>query len=86
APLVCVVAGAPSPEGASLLASADFRHAAAKLRNAYQLLVIDGPPADCGPGPLLALAAEADATLACLGPAESARRFPVPLTGVLQRS
>jgi hypothetical protein len=86
APLICVVAGAPSADGAALLASEGFRHAAAKLRGAYDLLVIDGPPAADGAQALRAVAAEADATLACLGPAESPRRLPVPVTGVVQRS
>ena len=86
APLVCVVAGEPTPDGAALLASEGFRHAVAKLRGAYDLLVIDGPPGDDGAEALRAVAAEADATLACLGPAESSRRFPVPVTGIVQRS
>lgn len=86
APLTCVVAGARTPDGAELLASADFRHAVTKLRSAYELLVIDGPAGDEGPGPLAVVAAEADATLACLGPSESARRFPLSVTGVVQRS
>ena len=86
APLICVVAGAPTPDGAVLLASESFRHAAAKLRGAYDLLVIDGPPGDDSAEALRAVAAEADATLACLGPSESFRRLPVPVTGIVQRS
>ncbi len=86
APLICVVAGAPSPDGAQLVACEDFRHAVAKLRSAYELVVIDGPPTDQGRESLAALQAEADATLACLGLTESARRLPLSVTGVLQRS
>ena len=43
-PLVCVVAGRPAADGAALLASEGFRHAISKLRNAYELVVLDGPP------------------------------------------
>ena len=86
APLVCVVAGAPTPDGATLLASEGFRHAAAKLRSAYELLVLDGPPTGRGEGSLKTVADQADATLACLGPSEAFKRLPVPVTGVIQRS
>ncbi|HWW67349.1 MAG TPA: hypothetical protein VNY83_05150 [Solirubrobacterales bacterium] len=86
APLVCVVAGAPTPDGATLLASEGFRHAAAKLRSAYDLLVVDGPPAGRGAKSLRAVAEQADATLACLGPGEAFKRLPVPVAGVIQRS
>ena len=85
-PLICVVAGAPTPDGAALLASEGFRHAARKLRGAYDLLVIDGPSGDDGGEALRAVAAEADATLTCLGPSESFRRLQVPVTGIVQRS
>jgi Mrp family chromosome partitioning ATPase len=43
-PLVCVVAGRPAADGAVLLDSERFRHAVAGLLDAYELLVIDGPP------------------------------------------
>jgi Mrp family chromosome partitioning ATPase len=43
-PLVCVVAGRPTDEGAALLGSERFRHAISGLGSAYELLVIDGPP------------------------------------------
>jgi Mrp family chromosome partitioning ATPase len=86
APLVCVVAGAPTPNGATLLASEGFHHAAAKLRSAYDLLVLDGPPAGRGEGSLKAVAAQADATLACLGPSETFKRLSVPVAGIIQRS
>jgi Mrp family chromosome partitioning ATPase len=86
APLVCVVAGAPTLDGATLLGSEGFRHAAAMLRSAYDMLVIDGPPADHGTKSLRAVAGQVDATLACLGPSEAVKRFPVPVAGLIQRS
>ncbi len=85
APLVCVVAGAPSADGATLLASESFRHATAKLSAAYELLVLDGPPGG-EEGALRAAAAQADATLACLAPREAFARLPVAVSGLIQRS
>jgi tyrosine-protein kinase len=81
-PLVCVVAGRPAPDGTALLASERFRHATAKLRRAYELVVLDGPPPN-GPGALSAVAAEADATLACVGRADPQPQLGVPLTGLV---
>jgi Mrp family chromosome partitioning ATPase len=66
-PLVCVVAGRPAQDGPALIASERFLHALARLRNAYELLVLAGPPVDGYDGALGVLAAEADATLACVG-------------------
>ncbi len=83
APLVCVVAGEPTAEGAALLASEDFRHAAAKLRSAYELVVVDGPSLESGGGSLAAVAAQADATLACVGGSKVPRRLPVLVTGLI---
>ncbi len=83
APLVCIVAGAPTAAGAELLGTAAFRHAAAKLRAAYELVVIDAPG---GGEALEAAAAEAEQTLACLGAGESLRRGGIPVAGLIQRS
>jgi len=85
APLVCVVAGAPSADGATLLTSESFRHATTKLRAAYELVVLDGPPGG-EEGALRAAAAQADATLACLGPGEAFEPLPVAVSGLIQRS
>lgn len=80
-PLVCVVAGHPSGDGAQLLASDAFARALAGLREAYELVVIDGPPLrdENSLRPLLSLA---DATIACLGPGES-RKLPISVSGVV---
>jgi Mrp family chromosome partitioning ATPase len=85
-PLVCVVGGAPTAAGEELLASEGFRHAIAKLRSAYQLVVLDGPANSSGGESLQALAAEVEATLLCLAPAQHYRRAAVPVTGLIQRS
>jgi Mrp family chromosome partitioning ATPase len=80
-PLVCVVAGRPSGDGAHLLASEAFARALAGLRGAYELVVLAGPPLrdENSLRPLLPLA---DATLACLGPDEP-RSLPVSVSGVV---
>ncbi|HEX8690581.1 MAG TPA: hypothetical protein VF729_10115 [Solirubrobacterales bacterium] len=80
-PLVCVVAGRPASDGAALLGSERFRHAMAKLRNAYELVVLDGPSWS-GPA-ALAVAAEADATLACVGRDDPPPRLDLPLAGLV---
>ncbi len=77
------MAGKPTADSATLLASEDFRHAAAKLRSAYELVVVDGPPLESGDGSLAAVAAEADATLACVGDSKVPRRLPVRVTGLI---
>ncbi len=71
--LVCVVAGRPTSEGAALLGSERFRHAVARLRSAYELVVIDGPP-DHSDSSLLAVSAQADMTLACCTSVEAKDR------------
>lgn len=63
APLVCVTGGTPTPDGPALLRSPAFGHAVAKLSSAYDLLVLDGPPAHEETS-LTAVAALADTTLA----------------------
>jgi len=81
-PLVCVVAGRPDPDGSTLLGSERFHQAMAKLRRAYELLVLDGLPLN-GPAALAAVAAEADATLACVGHADPRPELGVPVTGLV---
>lgn len=82
-PLVCVVAGRPASDGAYLLASERFRHAAAGLRDAYELLVIDGPPSGRDDGSLTMVADAADATVVCVGRSEPRPQLAVPVTGLL---
>jgi Mrp family chromosome partitioning ATPase len=85
APLVCIPAGRPASDGPTLLASEAFAHAIAKLRGAYDFLVLDGPPLE-DESSLAAAASRADATLACVSGAEIPRTLPGPVTGlVVQR-
>ncbi len=66
-PLVCIAAGAAAAPGRVPIDSADFRHAVAKLRSGYDLVVLHGPPLGDDSGALQALAAEAPLILACVG-------------------
>jgi Mrp family chromosome partitioning ATPase len=81
-PLACVVGGGEVEDGLALLDSEGFRHAVAKLRNAYDLLVFDGPPLDEVPS-LLAVAARSDTTLACGPRSDLPRRPKVPVDGLV---
>ena len=82
-PLACIVAGKPEPEPAALLDSDRCIHATGKLRRAYDLLVIDGPPAGADTGPLRALADQVDATIVCGEQGAIAKRLPIPVTGLV---
>jgi hypothetical protein len=81
-PLVCVVAGRPASDAPALLGCERFRHMAAGLRDAYELLVVDGPP----PGrddEVLAAMAVADATLVLTDDPAWRPSLPAPPTGLL---
>jgi Mrp family chromosome partitioning ATPase len=68
-PMVCVTAGRAAPEPNTLLGLESFRHALAKLRNAYELLVLTGPALELTSGGAVELvAAQAEATLAAAAP------------------
>lgn len=83
APLVCVVAGRSSASTAALLGGEGFGHAIEKLRHAYDLLVIDGPPLKGDEDALRAVASRVDATLACGERGEIPKRLPVPVAGLV---
>lgn len=83
APLTCVVAGASTPDGPGLLASESFAHAISKLRSAYDLVVVDGPPLGRGEDGLTGIAKHADATIACVAGAKAPRKSPVALAGLV---
>jgi Mrp family chromosome partitioning ATPase len=84
-PLVCIVAGEPAADGRVPIDSADFRHAVAKLRSGYDLVVLHGPPLGDGSGALQAAAAEAELVLACVGPALASGRAGRKLKKSLSR-
>lgn len=73
-PLVCIVAGKPSPNGEVLLASQSFTHANRRLRAAYDLVILAGPPITPAVGPLHRAAAHADAVVACVDASEARGR------------
>jgi Mrp family chromosome partitioning ATPase len=81
--LVCVVAGRPGEDAPALLGSERFRHAVRSLRDAYELLVIDGPPAALGEEATIAAAAEADAVLAWAEGPGAVPSLPVEATGLV---
>ena len=64
--LACVVAGRPSEKAQTLLGLGSFRHMTAKLRKAYGLVVLLGPPLEGAGGALDTAAAEADCSIAAL--------------------
>lgn len=81
-PLVCVVAGRPAKDGATLLDSERFRHAVSGLESAYELLVIDGPP-PARVAELLAAMAVAEVTLAWSERGMSPPSLPGPAAGLV---
>lgn len=94
APLVCIVAGRPAANPATLVKLASFHHAIAKLRKAYDLVVLAGPALDSPHGSVQGLAAEADTIVAAISAAEKAgrprrelrsalRKLPAPTAGAL---
>jgi Mrp family chromosome partitioning ATPase len=83
-PLVCIVAGRPAADGAALLGSERFRHVAAGLRDAYELLTVVAPSPAPDADALLSVAAEADAVLAWMDRADGARpSLPVAVAGLV---
>lgn len=66
APLACVVAGRPTAKVHALLGLGSFRHMTAKLRKAYELVILLGPPLEGAGGALDTAAAEADCSIAAL--------------------
>jgi Mrp family chromosome partitioning ATPase len=82
-PLACIVAGEPEPEPVALLDSERCDHAIERLRRAYDLLVIDGPPLDEDPDALRAITEHTAITLACGERGQLPKRMPVAVTGVV---
>jgi Mrp family chromosome partitioning ATPase len=66
AALACVVAGRPGGAPQALLGLGSFRHMTAKLREAYGLVVLLGPPLEGAGGALDTAAGEADCVVAAL--------------------
>lgn len=64
--LACVCAGRPGGDARTLLGLGSFGHMATKLREAYGLVVLLGPPLEGAGGALSSAAAAADCTLTAL--------------------
>lgn len=82
-PLTCIVAGEAEPAPVALLDSERCDHAIARLRRAYDLLVIDAPPLSEDPDSLRALAEHVSSTIFCGERREAPKRPPVPITGLV---
>jgi len=88
-PLVCVCAGRPATKAETLLGLQSFAHMVAKLRGAYELVILSGAPVAEEPGPCALVAQQADAVIAGLN-AENGRsirkaigQLPVPALGAI---
>lgn len=82
-PLACIVAGDRESAPVGLLDSERCDHAVEKLRHAYDLLVIDGPPLSEDPDSLRALSEHAATTVVCGERREIPKRLPVPVAGLV---
>jgi Mrp family chromosome partitioning ATPase len=72
-PLVCVCAGRPTGDARTLLGLGSFHHMTTKLRDAYELVVLLGPPLEGAGGALSSAAAEADCVLTALSESPNRR-------------
>jgi Mrp family chromosome partitioning ATPase len=64
--LACLCAGRATADGGTLLGLGSFHHMTTKLRDAYELVVLLGPPLEGAGGALSSAAAEADCVLTAL--------------------
>jgi Mrp family chromosome partitioning ATPase len=85
APLICISAGRQAPDPGTLLGLGSFGHMAAKLRHAYDLVVLAGPSLGSDPAALGAVAAQADAVIAAVTPARGSRRGRRELGSAVRR-
>ena len=92
--LVCFCAGRPATKAETLLGLQSFGHMVAKLRGAYELVLLLAPPVLSEPAACLAVAAQADAAVAGVTAAEASgrggrdlraavKRLPVPVPGAM---
>jgi Mrp family chromosome partitioning ATPase len=89
-PLVCLCAGRPASKTETLLGLQSFAHVVAKLRGAYELVLLLAPPVASQRAACMAVAGQADAALAGVsadGEREvraAVRRLPVPALGAIR--
>jgi Mrp family chromosome partitioning ATPase len=65
-PLACVCAGRATRDARTLLGLGSFHHMTTKLRDAYELVVLLGPPLEGAGGALSSAAAQADCVVTAL--------------------
>jgi Mrp family chromosome partitioning ATPase len=82
-PLTCIVAGEPEAKPVALLDSERCDHAIERLRRAYDLLLIDGPPLEEDADALRALTEHTAVTIACGKRGQLPKRMPVSVTGLV---
>jgi Mrp family chromosome partitioning ATPase len=90
-PLACVCGGRPASKAETLLGLQSFAHMVAKLRDAYELVLLSGAPMVEEPGPFLATAGQADAVVAGLAASavgdrafgKAIKRLPIRALGVI---
>ncbi|MGN6274831.1 MAG: hypothetical protein ACTHNP_02740 [Solirubrobacterales bacterium] len=84
-PLVCICAGRPASKTETLLGLQSFAHMVEKLRGAYELVVVVGPPVMTEPNACAAAARQADAVLAAdsgdKAVRNAIRRLGIPAVG-----
>lgn len=85
AQLVCFCAGRPAQKAETLLGLQSFGHMVAKLRGAYELVLLLAPPVRSEPAACLAVAAQADAAVAGVTAAEASGRAGRELRAALKR-
>jgi Mrp family chromosome partitioning ATPase len=91
APLACVCGGRPAAKAETLLGLQSFAHMVEKLRAAYELVLLSGPPPLGEPGPCLAAARQAEAVVAAAPASEAGdkalakaiKRLPIPALGTV---
>lgn len=84
-PLVCICGGRPATKAETLLGLQSFAHMVAKLRGAYELVVLAGPPAVAEAQACMAAARQADAVLAALPAAAASGRGSKALRRAIRR-
>jgi receptor protein-tyrosine kinase len=93
-PLICVSAGRQAADPATLLGLKSFRHMAAKLGSAYDLVILAGPALDAEPVSIGNAASAADCVLAGVGSERTSKRdrralraeigrLPIPVLGAV---
>jgi Mrp family chromosome partitioning ATPase len=84
-PLICAVAGRQAADAKTLLGLRSFAHMAAKLRGAYDLVVLAGPAIEADPDSLASVASHADGVLAAIAPEQAAGRELRAAGGIIAR-